>query len=110
MAAVAKTCVALFPKIELKKSTTSLAEFLEHGPSGLRRWKTSTMHEGAHMGLANVVSHYPTIKWDKVHEGVSPDEPDVKVLSQKVESVAWKLASYCPLDEHVEDLPAIEEE
>lgn len=62
------------------------------------------------MALVSVISHDPTLKLGKVQEGIDPYHTDLEALALKVEPAAWKLASYCPLDEHMDDLPAEERE
>lgn len=44
MTTIKKSCIVLFLEERLRSSTTSIAELWEHGPSELKRWKTSTTH------------------------------------------------------------------
>ncbi|XP_037470410.1 uncharacterized protein LOC119346905 [Triticum dicoccoides] len=110
MATARATCTALFPDTDIGRNAASVANVMIDGPSEFHKWKVSASREGARMALATVVSHYPTLKLGKVQEGVNPDEPDVQALGRKVEHAAWKLASYCPLENHMDDLPAQEQE
>lgn len=110
MATARATCTALFPDTDIGRNAASLANVMVDGPSEFHKWKVSASRQGARMALASVVSHYPTFKLGKVQEGVDPDEPHVEALGRKVEHAAWKLVSYCPLEDHMEDLPAPEQE